>query len=362
VVAADLGLRAPAAGGTPRLDGAIAVVERLSLWAGRWPEPIIIPPARIPIENNVLRVADLTALTSGARADVTGTVRLDWAAPARSALSGTVRARVDGRGLGPWLPGNTDGAGAASVDGKVGGALGAPHVQAQVAFQSLTVGWPDAPFEVVRLDGPVTVDGRAVTVGPLLAQLQTGGWLRVSGPGGRGSGRATLAGNRSAPLPVSDVDLNLQAAGLKTSRPVYGLTLGGLSFNVRVTELNQSTLRVVGDVQLGHNFLQVSQLEQGAHEKKPSGAPAKHGPTLADRVWVHLRVSGPNDTVTIGVPDIPEVTLGASCLVEGPLRAPRINGVVKGTGLYSRAALTVADWFTPRHLRECDIGPLPQPR
>jgi len=30
---------------------------------------------------------------------------------------------------------------------------------------------------------------------------------------------------------------------------------------------------------------------------------------------------------------------------------------VKGSGLYSRAALTVADWFTSRDLRTCDLGP-----
>jgi hypothetical protein len=363
VVTADLGLRMPekAAAGPPRLDGAIAIVDRVSLWARRWPEPIVMPPARIPIENNVARVADLAALTSGARADVAGTLDLDWTAPARSALAGTVRARVDGRGLGPWLPGNGDGSGTASVDGEVAGSLGAPRVRARAAFQGLSLGWPDSPFEVVRLDGPITLDGRTLAVGPLVARFQSGGWLRIAGTGGRGSGRATLAA-RGAPLPVSDVDVTLQAAGLKTSRPIDGLTLGGTSFNLRLTELNQSTLRVVGDVQLGHNVFQFAKRGHPEPAQKAPGPPAKHEPTLVDRVWLNLRVTGPEDSVTIGIPAIPSVTIGAHCVVEGPLRAPRIKGVLAGEGLYSRAALAVADWFSPRNLRACDIGPRPQPR
>jgi len=61
--------------------------------------------------------------------------------------------------------------------------------------------------------------------------------------------------------------------------------------------------------------------------------------------------------MTVDVPYVPDVTLGANCLIEGPLASPHLSGSVKGSGVYSRAALTVADWFTSRDLRTCDLGP-----
>ena len=40
------------------------------------------------------------------------------------------------------------------------------------------------------------------------------------------------------------------------------------------------------------------------------------------------------------------MTVGLHCTVNGPIAAPQIAGQVKGAGVYSRIALTVADWFT----------------
>jgi hypothetical protein len=51
------------------------------------------------------------------------------------------------------------------------------------------------------------------------------------------------------------------------------------------------------------------------------------------------------------------VTVGLHCTINGPIAKPEIAGQVRGSGLYSRVALTVADWFTSRNLRQCDFGP-----
>ena len=61
--------------------------------------------------------------------------------------------------------------------------------------------------------------------------------------------------------------------------------------------------------------------------------------------------------MTIGVPVAPDVTIDPDCLVEGQLSSPRISGRVKGNGVYSRAVLAIADWFTSRDLRGCDLAP-----
>ena len=69
------------------------------------------------------------------------------------------------------------------------------------------------------------------------------------------------------------------------------------------------------------------------------------------------RVVGPKDAVTIGLPYAPDVSIQANCLVEGSLASPRPSGKLEGSGAFSRAAITVADWFTSRDLRKCDLGP-----
>jgi hypothetical protein len=160
------------------------------------------------------------------------------------------------------------------------------------------------------------------------------------------------------PLPISEVDLTVNAAGVKTSRPIAWLSLSGVGLSARVTEDRTSTLRVVGTVQLGHDLV-----EMAKRGKSEEGAPHPQGarsPSLADHVWVHLQLTGPPDGVTVDVPKVPDVILGAHCTIEGPLSSPRIFGEVKGDNLYSRVALAVADWFNPRNLRKCDLGPRPQ--
>jgi hypothetical protein len=288
---------------------------------------------------------------------VNATARLARDPRTGDALSAAWRGRVSGAALGPWLHGGGHGAGTLQLEGRVAGSIGAPRVQGQARFEGFALGWPRSPFETIRLDGPLAIDGRTVSVGPLLGRFGRRGWVRVAGPAGRGSGRVVLAAS-GAPLPVSQVDLTVRAADLNTTRPIAGLTLRGPSLALQVTETEERTLRVVGDVHLGHDLFQ---LVRGGHGGgKPAGPQPERGPTLADRVWVHLRLTGPDDAVTVGVPHIPDVTIGVRCLVEGPLTAPRIVGQVKGDGLYSRAALAVADWFSARKLRACDLGPVPQ--
>jgi hypothetical protein len=349
VITMDLSLDAASATDRPRIGGALAIVERVALWPVGWPAAIFVPPSRVELRGDDLRVPNLSVFTSGAQAMLAGTLHLDWAALAQSQLAASIRVRVDGRGLGPWLPGRPGGgSGSASFGGQLAGSIGQPRVQGQAWLQGLTLDWPDSPVGAVRLDGPVAIDGRTLAVGPLVARFGSGGWVQIGGL--RGSGRLVL-GARSGPLPTSDVDLTVRGSGLTTMRPISGLSVRDMGLGVRLTQANQNLVRLVGQVNLGHD-----RFEPAKRPKSEPAKPARH-PAFVDHVWVNLRLVGPQDTLMVDVPWAPDVTVGARCLVVGPLASPRVWGEVTGDGLYSRAALTVADWFTPRDLHKCDLGP-----
>ena len=204
--------RRPPASDTPRIDGAIAIVERVALWPAGWPAAIFVSPTRVELRGDDLRVPNLAVFISGAQATLAGALHLDWAALAASQLAASIRVRVDGRELGPWLPGRPGGgSGAASFGGQLAGSIGQPHVRGQARFQGLTLDWPDSPVGAVRLDGPVAIDGRTLAVGPLVARFASGGWLQIAGPHGQRE-----AGPRLAPgarCPSSDVDLTVRGVG-----------------------------------------------------------------------------------------------------------------------------------------------------
>ena len=112
---------------------------------------------------------------------------------------------------------------------------------------------------------------------------------------------------------------------------------------------------------LMRDFYELNKAKKSDEDKKPQenppAAPSQKGPTLADHVSLQVRIVGPKDAVTVGVPHAPNVTVAPNCLIEGSLASPHLSGSVKGDGAYSRAALTIADWFTSRDLRACDLGP-----
>jgi hypothetical protein len=309
-------------------------------------------------DREVVRAPRLVVSAKGVQADARGVLRLDHGDPSASPVDVTIAAHVDGRTLTRVLLPNDGGAGAARIDAAVSGTIAAPRLRGQAQFQGLTVNWPQSPFGAVRLDGPLHLEGRKLTVGPLQARFQSGGRLQIAG-GAAGKGAVVLA-PPGASLPVRDVDLTIDGSGITTARPIGGLSLNGLGLGVRLTQPNAAALDAVGWVYLGRDFFQ---LNAGGDKPKPKEAPGKpaarapHPPSLVDSTQLHLRIVGPKDAVTVGVPHAPDVTVDPNCLVEGPLTSPQITGTVKGDGVYSRVALAVADWFTSRNLRGCDLAP-----
>jgi hypothetical protein len=352
VITTDVRVSAEAPTGTLQIDGAIAVTERLQVWPISSPAMIAVPPSTIELHGNEVRVPGLAVITSGAQATLAGTLRVDWADRAASALEGRLRVLVDGRGLGPWLPARSTGSGTATLDMRLAGTLGAPRLRGRADIRALILNMPGSPSGPVRIDGPLEFDGRTVLVGPLTARFANGGWLEIAGPAG--PGRLVLAAGRS-PLPLSAADLTVRGAGLTTTRPLAGLTVRDLALGLRLTTPRADIVQVVGEVRLGHLVYRLKQDEKDSKtrtSRQPSGRPA-----VLDRVWVQLRIDGPEDAVMVDVPYVPDVTVGVRCAVEGPLSAPRVWGHVQGDGAYSKLALALADGFTGRALRACDLAP-----
>jgi hypothetical protein len=347
---------------SPKADDAVTVALRdLAL------RPLL-PPKLAPLDprasgeiswsrsGDEIRVARLAVSARGAQANATGLLKLDRRDPRASPVSATVRARVDGRSLASALTPKLAGGGSANIDAALSGTIAAASIRGQAQLQGLTVSWPQSPFGTVRIDGPLRMDDRTLAIGPLQATFQSGGWVKISGV--RGNGTVVMA-QPGASLPVSAVDVTVQGSGITTAHPVAGLSLNGLALGVRLTQPNATALQAGGWIYLGHDFFQLKKGKEKPKPKSETGKPkpAPNAPSLADHIWTRLQIVGPEEAMTIGVPWVPDVTLDANCVIEGPLSAPHLAGSIEGSGLYSRVALTVADWFTSRDLRGCDLGP-----
>jgi hypothetical protein len=51
----------------------------------------------------------------------------------------------------------------------------------------------------------------------------------------------------------------------------------------------------------------------------------------------------------------PDVRVGFACRVRATSRGGSIDGQLRGSTLYSRAALALYDWFTPMDVRRCRV-------
>jgi hypothetical protein len=375
VVAADVSWQAAAGGAGsgglwpyarfPRamagVEGTIAVDEPLSLLSARLPDAITVPPTVIELRGDEVRVPGVEVHFGGdVHATVAGRVHdIDWSRPQDGALEGELTARADGRELGRWLGDGATSGGRARFTGQVTGPVRAPRVVGQASFDNLTVSWPRSPVGAVQVNGPLAIDGRDIAVGPLMVRLGNGGWLEIAGQQGA-AGRLTLAPD-GAMLPLHGVDLTVQGGGLGTTRPLAGLSVKDLALGLRLAEDGVNRLRLTGEVRLGHNVFDVAAQRKGAATNKPKPAPVKRPanrpPGVLDRINVDVRVTGPDDAVTVRVPYAPNVTVGLDCNVRGALASQRISGEVRGSGAYSRAALAAADRFSARNLRACDFGP-----
>jgi autotransporter translocation and assembly factor TamB len=347
-VAIDLGWKGEL-GKTPALDGTVAITDPISIWPATLPAPITAAPAVLHLAGREVRAERLSISTSGAEAEIDGTLRLDEHDARASAIDGRLRAVVKGKDLSPWLRGKATASGRLLLDGHLGGSLRRPMVQAEAWLQAFTVAWPGSPVGTVRLDGILDLDHRTVLLRPLLAKLGSGGWLRIDG--GQGPGRIEIAG--LSPLRLGAMDLAVRGSGMATLRPIAGVLLSGLDLDLRLAGSAWGPVGLTGEVRLARGWYRVSRRKTAPPAAwQPSALPA-----FRDRLWLDVRLLGPDGALRVTVPPLPEVSIGFRCRASGRAAAPRITGELRGAGLYSRAVLALADWFSSRRLRQCDLGP-----
>ncbi len=367
VVAADLEWPGESAKSSSRLDARVSWAQPLSIWPARLPSAIEVRPARIALHDDELGVTNLIARAAGVQATFTGHMKIDRNDTSASRIASTLDVTADGRQLAAALsPGSRlAGGGSAALGVTVSGSLRALQLRGEARFQALAIDWPGSPVGAIRLDGPLAIDGPIgaagagpeLVVGPLAARLASGGWIMVAGA--HGPGRIQLAPHRS-PLPIAGIDLLVRGTGLTTRHPIGGVSLKGLSLALALNPRDSrvETLWLTGSVHLGHTVYRMGGSNENKSSKPaPKSETARH-PTALDRIWAHnVQVIGPPGAVKASVSFAPTVTVGLHCTINGPIAAPQIGGQVKGSGLYSRIALRVADWFTDRNLRQCDFGP-----
>jgi hypothetical protein len=367
VVAADLDWPGGSAKAGAPIDASISWAQPLSIWPARLPAAIEVRPARIAFHDDELGVTNLVARCAGVQATFAGHMKLDRSDTSASRISATVDVTADGHELAAALGAGSRlaGGGTAALGATVSGSLRAPELHGQARFQALAIDWPGSPVGAIRLDGPLGIDGPLATggggpelvVGPLVARLASGGWIMIAGS--RGPGRIQLAPRRS-PLPISGIDLLVRATGLTTRHPISGVSLNGLALALALTPRDSrvETLWLTGSVHLGRTVYRLGGSKGNKPSKPAAKSTAPRHPTALDRIWAHnLQVIGPPGDVKASVSYAPTVSVGLHCTINGPIAAPQIGGQVKGAGVYSRIALTVADWFTDRDLRQCDFGP-----
>jgi hypothetical protein len=298
-----------------------------------------------------LATSDLVVKGNGILARVSARANADEPGAKRVLIEGSVSVRADGRELERSLGWGGTGSGTFRVAGTLWGPIASPHVAGQVQFDALTMR-PPGFVGSVRVDGPLEVDDWNVSIGPLIARFESGGWLEILGP--KGPGHLTLA-PRLVPLRIKGSDVIVRASGLTTRRQVAGLKLKGAALNLRLADVGQGdTLRLTGDVWLGHDTfrLRFKKNKNGPAAAAPSGT----GPRILRRIWSDVRVNGPEDAMKVRVPRLPDVTLGIHCHLVGPLSSPHVAGTIAGNDGYSRFALAASARLSGRDLRKCDFG------
>jgi hypothetical protein len=61
--------------------------------------------------------------------------------------------------------------------------------------------------------------------------------------------------------------------------------------------------------------------------------------------------------VTVAIPVIPDVTVDFDCRLRATSRGADLSGQLHGHALFSRAAVALYDWFSPGHVRGCQVLP-----
>lgn len=316
--------------------------------------PLELAPGDARLDGVQVRTDGLTLTTPGAVLHVDGSFGYR---DRPRVLDVHARAAVTAKGLARWLP-----AGLTADAGEVRGSLHVrgpeltPEVDAALEMDNLRLSGPGLPLAPLLVTGHVITHDRIARTSDLRVQLAAGasGALRL----GRADAPAVLTWDERRPLGLASVDAPLSATGLTTARPLGGISVRGATADLHWSGNPESGFDLRGAINLGR--ITLPGRDRGPPVPKPDGKRARteRNPaidTLIERTRLDVLVTGQGGAVTKPLPLVPDVKVDLSCRLRGSLRHRTLNGTVAGHGLYSRALVTVYDWFSPHAIRDCEL-------
>jgi hypothetical protein len=302
---------------------------------------------RIDVDGQRVSTPGLLLTADGVRLQLRGGATLDPAAPERSLLDFEARGQLDAAVLarGLRLPALASASGTIALDARATGQAAAPAASGSARLQGLTL-VPSAKGQpTLRLDGVVEADDHALRTRGLTVQASEIGALTV----GAADAPATVELASWSPFTPGRLDVPVWARGLHIGNARASLEIGRLDLAVRARGDARGTITVGGDVAIADARFDSS---RGAPSKP--GRPRAWYAALPPHLALDLTLRGPDDAVTVAVPG-PDVRVGFECRVRATAAAGSIDGQLRGGTVYSRAALALYDWFTPRDVRRCRI-------
>jgi hypothetical protein len=331
-----------------KMSGSIRAVRALVLRLRAFTLSLgVAEGGRIDVDGKRVSTPGLLLTADGVRLQVRGEATLDAAAPQRSRLDleakGQLEAAVLARAL--RLPALASASGTIALDARASGEAAAPSASGRAQLQGLTLVPSGKGLPTLRLDGVVEADDHALRTRGLAVRASEIGALTVGSP----EAPATVELASWSPFAPGRLDVPVSARGLHIGNPKASLEIGRLDLNVRARGDARSTVTVGGDVGIADARFDSS---RGAPSKP--GRPRAWYAGLPPHLALDLALHGPDDAVTVAVPG-PDVRVGFACRVRATATAGSIDGQLRGGTVYSRAALALYDWFTPRDIRRCRI-------
>ncbi|HTA20879.1 MAG TPA: hypothetical protein VK989_16410, partial [Polyangia bacterium] len=317
------------------LKGAVTVSRALRVRPRGWPLALdVAAGGRVDVDGTRLRTAGLDVTTEGARARVSGEVRVDADDPARSRVDLAATGRLDAAAVARHLraPAIAAASGAITVDARVTGEARAPVATGEARFESLEVtpvGW-----STLRATGAVDVDARGLSTRALRVETVGAGALTI----GRDDAPAFVDISSWSPFALGHVDVPIDGRGLHVGNAQSTLEVGALDLQLHLTGDATRGLLLAGELGVA----------RARYDPKPStGRPSSRAwyEGLPPHLTIDLTLRGPPDAVVVGVHHLPDVSVGFECHVRANAHAGSMTGGLRGSGAYSRFALSLYHLF-----------------
>jgi hypothetical protein len=333
------------------LTATVVVARALTLRPAGWPLALgVAEGGRVDVDGTRVHVPALTLTADGADVALAGDVHLDLAAPERSLIDLTAKARVDAGALArrARLPALASAGGTISVDARATGEARAPDVIGTARLSDVELRPTSKAWPTLRVNGVVAASGHVLSTRDL--RVETVGDRGVPGTVtvGAPDAPATVTLSSTWPTRVERVDAPVSARGLQLGDAKSSFAIGALDLQLRLRGDPARELVLSGDVGVAG-----ARLNPFGGKKRASSGPARPWfESLPPRLTLDLTLHGPDDALVIDVPVLPDLDLGFHCRAAGNTRGGTISGRLRGRGLYSRVMLAL---FAPAGARECRV-------